>query len=462
MSLVLVGLGLVMILGLAGISIDLASLYVTRNEEQRAADAAALAGANTFVNSGITIGATTADVAQSEAATQAVQVGNANLVIGRSPGLNTNNFNPSCPAPTGKSGGCFNFTDTNDPRITVQVYEQMPTYFMKIFGINSVPVSASATAEAYQPSGNGPASSAKCVKPWMMPNCDYTSNHMVDPTTTYAANENCPAVNGLYPEYFVYPGTPQPQVSGAPPEPAMPTSEEGQVVNPSTWNSSSTGGAIGELLTLKTGDPQQAPAPSQFYPVFLPDSNPTFECPSCALSDQQNSTSNSAARYREYIECCSNTQINCNASSSVSPIVLSAVSGNKVGPTGEGVDCLIGEGPDGTGQDTISWENQTDPTLPYTMYSGSTGDQITVSNSVVTVPLYEGQPLCPGTSCSSTVNVIVQGWLQLFIQQEGAPQHSVYAYVMNIAACGGTNNQTGGTTIPSTTGSPVPVRLIHN
>jgi uncharacterized membrane protein len=48
---------LVILLGVAALAIDLASLYVAHNEAQRAADAAALAGAKVFVESGcVTIG----------------------------------------------------------------------------------------------------------------------------------------------------------------------------------------------------------------------------------------------------------------------------------------------------------------------------------------------------------------------------------------------------------------------
>ena len=458
MSLVLVGLGLVLILALAGISIDLATLYVARNEAQRAADAAALAGADTFLTSGITIGLTTEALAASEAAQQAVQVGNANLVIGRSPGLDVNNFNLVCPAPASESGGCFNFSTENDPQITVVVYEQMPTYFMKIFGIDAVPVSVKATAEAYNPTGSGPSSTAQCVKPWMMPNCDY--DHLVDPTVSYAANENCPASGSQYPSYFVYPQTQPAQVTGAPAEPAIPGADLGEVVNPTLAPT----GAIGELLTVKAGDPSQAPAPSQFYPVFLPGTNITFVCPNCAQADKEDASGSAAARYREFIECCSTTPLGCG-DASVNPIT-----GDKTGPTGQGVDCLIHQGSGGTGQDTISFQNQTDPTIPYTMYAGSLnpyypqGTIITTSDSVATVPLYNGMPLCPGSSCPATVTVDIQGWLQIFIAGEGGqygPQHSVGSYVLNISGCGG-SSQTGSSYVPSTTGSQIPVRLIHN
>src|SRR5262249_49438828 len=53
-TLILVAVGLGVFLGISALAIDLAMLYVTRNEAQRAADAAALAGAKVFVTSGCT------------------------------------------------------------------------------------------------------------------------------------------------------------------------------------------------------------------------------------------------------------------------------------------------------------------------------------------------------------------------------------------------------------------------
>jgi len=466
-SLVLVALGLVMLLALAGLAIDLATLYVARNEAQRSADAAALAGAEEFLNTGATMGLTGNSAVATDAAQQAVQVGNANLIVGLSPNLDTNNFNSSCPSPTGVSGGCFNFSTQNDPQITVVVQQNLPTYFMKIFGITTVPVSATATAEAYNPIGtSGPSSTAECLKPWLLPNCDWDHSVVATATNGYEANTMCPqtsqqAAQGAYPAYFVYPITQPALVTG---QPAIPAADLGQVVMPTLANSSNTGGAIGESLQIKAGNPGGAAAPSQFYPVFLPETNVTFVCPSCGTADKQNSTSNSASRYREFIECCSTGQIGCG-STTVDPI-----QGDMTGPTGQGVSCLIHEGSNGSGQDTISFQNQTDPTVPYTMYSGAdnpytqpAGTIVTTSDSLVTLPLYDGENLCPGNSCPASVSVNVQGMLQIFIASTGAPNNSVYAYVLTISGCGGSSQDGGGgTPVPSSTGSPIPVRLIHN
>jgi hypothetical protein len=457
-SLYLVALGLIVLMGAAGLGVDLATLYVARNEAQRAADAAALAGASKFGGTAVASGLMTAIQAEPLAAQQASQVGNTNLIIGRNPDLDPENFplagsgSSSCPPPTGGSGGCFDFTNPNDPQITVVIRKRMPTYFMRVLGVKSVPISVKAVAEAYTAQGTtGPSTSVKCLKPWLLPNCDpiRLDSGAVQGSPTSKENGNCPSVDpkgnfkGYY-QYFVYP-------------PGSPYA--GQIVNPGL----TPDGVVGEIVTIKPGNPtsNDVSAAGKFWPVFLP-TDGTFTCPNCASSDQQNSTSNSAALYRENIECCSDQTIACGYNS-VNPI-----SGDMTGPTGQGVDCLIHE-QQGSGQDYISLDSS--DAVPFTMYSGANnpytqpaGSVITTSDSLVTLPLYDGEVLCPGNSCPSTVSVDVTGFLQVFIKDEGAPQNTVTAYVLSVSSCeGGSTSNGGGTVaIPGATGTPVAIRLIHN
>ena len=55
-SVLIVAVGMVFILAMAGLAVDLTSLYVARSKAQRAADAAALAGAHYFVSGGCASG----------------------------------------------------------------------------------------------------------------------------------------------------------------------------------------------------------------------------------------------------------------------------------------------------------------------------------------------------------------------------------------------------------------------
>ena len=137
---------------MAALSIDVVTLYTARSEAQLAADAAALAGARVLANSGATSDTTGASMPSAEilASAVALQVGQQSQVGGRYliaangevvvVGFTGTATNP-CTAPT-------------NPCITVHVQRtDLPTFFARIWGTMKVTVTASATAEAYNPSG---------------------------------------------------------------------------------------------------------------------------------------------------------------------------------------------------------------------------------------------------------------------------------------------------------------------
>jgi hypothetical protein len=167
-----VTMALIAFIGLMGLAIDLVSLYLGKSEAQRAADAAALAGATVFVSSGCTSNSAGCAAAQTAATNQAVTVGKLNLVGGAVPTIPNGNVS-------------FDLSHAGDPLITVVVNATMPTYFMKLFGVTSANISSTATAEAYNPSGtaNGPTFCVSCLKPFLVPNCD--------PNHAAPANPNC-------------------------------------------------------------------------------------------------------------------------------------------------------------------------------------------------------------------------------------------------------------------------------
>jgi len=423
-TLIMVALSLVILLGISALAIDLVSLYVGRSEAQRAADAAALAGADVFVTSGYSSGLVTKGTVRTMAANAASTVGNKNLVGGKSPTIGTT-FDASCP-PAASSDGCIDLdTYPNDPRITVVARQTMPIFFVKIFGVTSAKVSAQATAEAYNPSGGGPPVAAKCLKPWILPNCD--KNH----TNPAYANPNCA---GGY-DYFYDPtlcGNKTPKgicfPGGAPT------------------------GVIGEVLTLKSGDPHNAPAPSQYYPVNLPPGSTPALCPSTSATGCNGlAGGGGGALYRQNIACCNTNQIVCGN------VSVNWETGNMQGPTKQGVECLIHES-GGSGQDTITF----DSTNGFTMTGGSnnpyglSGKTISSSDSIVTIPLYNGTTPCPGASCGASVAIV--GFLQIFVQNVNAGG-DVTAMVMGVSGCGG--GSPGTTPVSSGGSSPIPVRLVQ-
>lgn len=135
-SLAIIALMTTSLLSMLALSIDLGHLYVARSEAQRAADAAALAGASAFFNYA------PADVAaaKTEAEKRAVDYANANPIRGV-PGEVTVAFKA-------------------ERSVTVTVRrEAVPLWFAQLIGVMTRPVAASATAGAVQ------ASSADCVAP---------------------------------------------------------------------------------------------------------------------------------------------------------------------------------------------------------------------------------------------------------------------------------------------------------
>jgi Flp pilus assembly protein TadG len=440
-TLVMVALSLVILLGICALAIDLASLYVGRSEAQRAADAAALAGADVFVTSGYSSGLVTQATVQTMAANAASTVGNKNLVGGKSPNIGTT-FDSSCPPASATSDGCFNFSISGDPRITVVARQTMPTFFVKIFGVTSAKVSAQATAEAYNPSGGGPPVGTKCLKPWILPNCDPTH------TNPLLVNPSCaPGVGDYFYNATLCANTSVPGICfpGAAPS-----------------------GVIGTQLTLKVGQPNLAPAPGQFYPVDLPAGSTPSLCPSKSAISCRNigggSQCTGGSAYRDNIACCNTNPIVCGN------VNVAWETGNMQGPTKDGTECLIHastEGPN-KGQDSITF----DSTTGFTMTGGQnnpdglSGKTVTSSDSIVTVPLYNGTTPTPGKGGTcSTGSVSIVGFLQVFINQvtdknDPVCPLCVKATVMGVSGCGGGGG--GGTPVSSGGSSPIPVRLVQS
>lgn len=408
-SLFIVAGGMLALIGLLGLAIDLVALYLGRSEAQRAADAAALAGAEEFVSSGFTVGAVSQAAVQTMATNQAITVGQKNLVGGTVPSIPSGNVT-------------FDFTHAGDPLISVAVNATLPTFFMRIFGVNTANISASATAEAYNPAGSpviGPTICASCLKPFLVPNCD--------PVHTSPPNPICPGMG-----YFLDPAN------------------NYSIAHPGPYAS---GGIDGEPWQLHSGA-----APSQWYAI--------------AFLGAQSKTA-----WQNNIKSCNTDAIVCGT-------ILQTLNGKAVGPADQGIDGLIhatASGPN-NGQDTI---NTSGGTLPYPMYAGSNnplvtaglipaGTQIMQSDSLVTLPLYDGAdttgatPLNPGGS-----QVKITGYLQMFIQDviHSATDDMIDAIIIQVMSCGanaggncgagagGGGNPPGGVTAGGA--GFIPVRLVH-
>lgn len=411
-TLYIVAASLVVLLMLGGLAIDLGWLYLGRTEAQRAADAAALAGAQQFVESTFTTGGISQAAVTTLADNAAVATAQQNKVGGQTL------------APADVTAGPPDFSRPGNPLITVTVSKSIPTFFMRIVGRNSATVTASATAESYDPgtTGTGPTFCASCVKPFLVPNCD--PNHAVSGKSS-SANSVCPTVSGKActssssdcQSYFL--------------------NSAGSPLNAGVYPS----GVVGETWTLHLNA-----APSQW--------------------NELNFGGAGGSALRTNIEQCTATVISCGT-------VLQTDDGKKVGPTDQGICDLITYGTakcngaqSASSLDTISFNASDSP--PYTITAGAGnpyfpgGTQIGQSASLVTVPVYDGHSLNPG---KDTVTVV--GYMQMFVTgfNHKGPTDDISALILGVTSCGVTGGAGCGTpsggTVTGGGASFIPVRLVQ-
>lgn len=469
---VLVALAMVAIIAMAAMSIDLVTLYLAREQAQHAADAGALAAARIISVSGIT-GTTNpgSDRADWRAicgaaggwATQAAQAAAAQNSVGSQPAIVSVTYTDG----TITVNDCSSLTDTFavNPMVTVQVLPvRIPSFFSRIWGRAGSNISATATAEAFNPSrsnlngvvpsGNVTPVQPQCVKPWMVPNLDPNNG-------TSCSGTSCnPFVNLT----------------------------DGRIMNPGI-SPGGTGvtGVIGERFTL-FADCGPTTAPCQlvdngpganitydsikknqyngyFPPLgsnleYLPGGPPatSVAAPSCT----------GVSTYQQAVAGCDQTTVyqcgqQVSAGGSPNTIDLSENPGGQAGDTAVGVACAL------THTNTVPTSGQdqlrttgTNP-YPFVALAGDvsasllgipTGTPITSSNSIVSLPIYD-QTANGGTINPGTTNVTIVGFLQVFVNQVNN-DGTVGVTVLNVAGCGSNAN----TNPPVYGSSPVPVRLI--
>jgi Flp pilus assembly protein TadG len=424
-----VAVAMVAIIAMAALSIDVITLYLAREEAQRTADAAALAAARVLSLSGVTGNPDNTQgglaVAPWQAAcTLATQVAQAVVnqnTIGRavanSPTV-TFLYNGTTTSDCG-AGGAFAI----NPQVKVDVLQQgLPTFFSRIWNRSPSQVSATATAEAFNPSyslstaPNGLVTvTPRCVKPWIIPNTD--------------------PINGG--SAFVNP--------------------DGSIRNPGIQLAPGTasGAIIGEKFALvddcQTGNPN-CKALSHDPPKNLPASRLEYVpaliggtangVPSCATG----------SAYQEAIGGCDQSTVyDCGIVGGAAKLDLTFNPGKQSGDSATAIDCRIHQS---VGQDVLDSTQ-----FPFQIQAGFgnpviTNAVITSSNSIVTLPIYDGVAFSTSVDYPS-VNIV--GFLQVFINSLDTGTGDINVTVLNVAGC--SNTATGST--PTVTGtSPVPIRLI--
>lgn len=270
------GLGLMAFMSAATLAIDVGMIMTAKSQAQNAADAGALAGATALAFNDFNDRSATGPAVQS-----AINVAQANRVMAA----------PSSVLPA-------DVTFPNDPsgqptRVTVQVFRTtgrnnaIPTLIGQVFGVPTVSIGATATAEA------SPANAETCVMPFTIPDkWREMTNPAWDPDDTFDLYKN----NGqrlANPDVYIRPGQ-----AGA--------------------TGYSTATDVGLQLVLKTNNENKT-APSFYNPWDLPGS--------VGGSD-----------YRDNIA-------NCNTAIVKMGDPMTAEPGNMVGPTMQGVGDLVARDP---------------------------------------------------------------------------------------------------------------------
>jgi hypothetical protein len=280
----IVAVALVVVLGMAALAVDVTFFYAAHSQAQKAADAAALAGAKAFVSSGFTSGqlgdpasggaqAFVCNGSSGLADIQALAVARQNKIAS---GLATN-FTTIC-----------NFSTPGNPQITVTISRSnLPIFFGRVWGGGGVQVSATAKAEAYNPSGQTVPIEVGSVKPWLITNCDYTNQNPA------LLNPNCPLqlnAGGISigADYFIDPHN--------------------------DYAIANNGSFIGKPFRLQQVTVLGAALPTgilnSFYPLIIPITAGSASCPS-AGAPSCNQVDAAAPGYYENVACANSVRLQC-------------------------------------------------------------------------------------------------------------------------------------------------------
>lgn len=328
--LVMAAVSMTAVLGAAALSVDVGLLYTARGEAQKAADAAALGGAGSFIESPFD-----ADAAEA----LAEEIGEQNTV--------RNEDVEIVPDEDVE-------VDLVNRRVTVRVRRiadrgnGVPAYFSRIFGLSTIDVEATATAEAIE------VGSVACVAPFAPPDAfqDVNGNGKFDPGDYYETD-----VTGY----------------GSPYRDGVP-SNNGVDPRGTTYSRD-----FGRPIVLKEGTPQQTLEPSQYFPITLPEKGGGF--------------TSGADDYREAIAGCVSATIHIGD-------VIPTEPGNMSGPTRQGMLDLMAQDPG------ARWD------VAGKTVVGSRYDPWRASPRVIHIPLFDPEEAPPSGRTDIKVANVTAFWVE--------------------------------------------------
>jgi hypothetical protein len=313
------------LLSLAAIGVDTGMMFTVRSEAQRAAEAAALAGAGLYMNVG-------ADGEAPDSATVAEKALEYALELNR--------------VGSGYADSAVVEVFESEQRVRVTVFGKASLLFARIMGRRLQDVDAVAAARVMGAAG------AKCVKPFALPDMwaegkgptgngpgwgqDLNHNYVWDPGSGHKNDPNQGETWNFNPAEDFYK-----KWSDPPSEDAGPVTGYGGALRDATGFT----GDQGRPMLIKAADPGQNDfnstmiSPGQFLPFIMPE-DPEMEndaCPGVIGSGE-----NGAGSYCSNIAQCNNNVIRADTTYGLK-------SGNMRNPTKKGIDLLIGD-------DDTTWE----------------------------------------------------------------------------------------------------------
>jgi Tfp pilus assembly protein PilX len=446
---VIVALTMTALIALLALGVDLGALFNARSEAQRAADAAALAGASAFL-----------EYQQATARTEAVK---------RATALATSNdIRGTLIAPEDVAVSVN--LDSSTVRVSIR-RQGVPTWFARIFGVDAVDVGAEATAWA------GEAGATQCVKPFAIPDMWEETTDDLNGNRTWDEGERWRYDPATGDRYVAYSG------------PGAGSDETGYG---SDWRDGYTdlsgrtyAADYGRRITVKTTDPHQTIMPSFFLPWVLPPDPNQAACgsdrrggggngsgsgsgsggddgdggggaggpgqgegsgwfkwmdrrgdlgapPGRGPGDpgqgegsgggvgQDDGSGRGAARYRQNICSCNASIIDLDTEYVIEP-------GNMVGPTYQGVRTLIDQDPD------AYWDDRSNTVV---------SDYGMDSPRVITVALFNpGEISKPGRQY-----IRFNNFARVFIEEQASPQAPVTGRMLYYVSGIGYGGRTGATT----------------
>jgi hypothetical protein len=204
---------------------------------------------------------------------------------------------------------------------------------------------------------------------------------------------------------------------------------------------------------------------NSFYSLNIPDVGAPI-CPS-STAPGCNGFNAGSDPYEDNIACASRYKFHCGQSVGAGAITV-FTDNSADSRTIQRTQCLIHA--DGSDSLDLGQDQFAVGTAPVSITAGynnpnstlatATTPNISRSDSIVTVPLYDGRQLCFGNPPACTETATVVGFLQLGIMQtQSSPPVTLQAVILNVIGC---NPSATGNPIVGTGLSPIPVRLIHN